>query len=86
MREMSDLYVTWDEYHTAIERLAARVHASDWEFNQIVCIARGGLRIGDTMSRIFDTPLAIRRWPSSSRNPMSKTPARCKVRSLSRRI
>jgi len=59
MREMSDLYVTWDEYHTAIERLAAQVHASGWEFNQIVCIARGGLRIGDTMSRIFDTPLAI---------------------------
>jgi hypoxanthine phosphoribosyltransferase len=56
---MSDLYVTWDEYHTAIERLAARVHASGWEFNQIVCVARGGLRVGDTMSRIFKTPLAI---------------------------
>ncbi len=56
---MSDLYVTWDEYHTAIERLAAQVHASDWQFDQIVCIARGGLRIGDTMSRIFKTPLAI---------------------------
>jgi len=56
---MSDLYVTWDEYHTAIELLAEQVHASGWEFNQIVCIARGGLRIGDTMSRIFDTPLAI---------------------------
>jgi uncharacterized protein len=56
---MSDLYVTWDDYHTAIERLAAQVHDSGWEFNQIVCIARGGLRIGDTMSRIFDTPLAI---------------------------
>jgi hypoxanthine phosphoribosyltransferase len=56
---MSDLYVTWDDYHTAIERLAAQVHASGWEFNQIVCIARGGLRIGDTMSRIFKTPLAI---------------------------
>jgi hypoxanthine phosphoribosyltransferase len=56
---MSDLYVTWDEYHTVIERFAAQVLTSGWEFNQIVCIARGGLRIGDTMSRIFDTPLAI---------------------------
>jgi hypoxanthine phosphoribosyltransferase len=56
---MADLYVTWDEYHTAIERLAAQVHASGLEFNQIVCIARGGLRIGDTMSRIFNIPLAI---------------------------
>jgi hypoxanthine phosphoribosyltransferase len=56
---MSDLYVTWDEYHAAIERLAAQVYASGWRFDQIVCIARGGLRIGDTMSRIFKTPLAI---------------------------
>jgi hypoxanthine phosphoribosyltransferase len=57
--DMTDLYVTWDDYHTAIERLAAQVHASAWEFNQIVCIARGGLRVGDTMSRIFKLPLAI---------------------------
>jgi uncharacterized protein len=27
--------------------------------NQIVCIARGGLRVGDQLSRIFDLPLAI---------------------------
>jgi uncharacterized protein len=56
---MSDLYVTWDQYHGAIERLAGQVHTSGWEFNQIVCIARGGLRVGDTLSRIFKTPLAI---------------------------
>ncbi len=56
---MADLYVTWADYHTAIERLAVTVHASGWRFNQIVCIARGGLRVGDTMSRIFNLPLAI---------------------------
>ena len=56
---MADLYVTWTDYHTAIERLAVAVHASGWRFNQIVCIARGGLRVGDTMSRIFKLPLAI---------------------------
>src|SRR4029078_9983637 len=28
-------------------------------FNQIICIARGGMRVGDVLSRIFDTPLAI---------------------------
>jgi len=56
---MADLYVSWSDYHRAIERLAARVHDSGWPFNQIVCIARGGLRIGDTLSRIFDLPLAI---------------------------
>jgi len=56
---MADLYVTWDDYHRAIERLAATIHGSGWRFNQIVCIARGGLRVGDTLSRIFQLPLAI---------------------------
>lgn len=56
---MADLHVTWDDYHQAIERLAAAIHDSGWRFNQIVCIARGGLRIGDTLSRIFKLPLAI---------------------------
>ncbi len=56
---MADLYVTWDDYHQTIERLAAQIHDSGWRFNQIVCIARGGLRIGDTLSRIFRLPLAI---------------------------
>ncbi|RPH99118.1 MAG: phosphoribosyltransferase [Zetaproteobacteria bacterium] len=56
---MADLYVTWDDYHLAIERLAATIHESGWRFNQIVCVARGGLRVGDTLSRIFKLPLAI---------------------------
>lgn len=56
---MPDLYVTWNDYHTSIERLAAQVHDSGWPFDQIVCIARGGLRVGDVMSRIFKRPLAI---------------------------
>jgi len=61
---MGDLYVSWSDYHKTIERLAVRVHASGWRFNQIVCIARGGLRVGDTLSRIFDQPLAIISTPS----------------------
>jgi len=56
---MSDLYVSWSDYHRSIERLAAKVHASGWRFNQVVCIARGGLRVGDIVSRIFKLPLAI---------------------------
>jgi hypoxanthine phosphoribosyltransferase len=56
---MPDLYVSWSEYHEKIERLALNIHESDWSFNQIVCIAKGGLRIGDTLARIFDQPLAI---------------------------
>jgi len=56
---MSDLYVSWSEYHYKIECLAAKVYQSQWEFNQIVCLARGGLRIGDLLSRIYNRPLAI---------------------------
>lgn len=56
---MADLYVSWSDYHRTIERLGKRVHQSGYRFNQIVCIARGGLRVGDALSRIFKTPLAI---------------------------
>lgn len=56
---MAELRVGWDEYHRLVERLALAVHASGWAFDQIVCIARGGLRVGDTLSRIFAKPLAV---------------------------
>lgn len=54
-----DLWVTWDQYHHAIERLALLVHESGWKFDQVLCLARGGLRPGDVFCRIFDVPLAI---------------------------
>jgi len=53
------LHVSWEEYNTLTERLALTVHDSGYRFNQIICIARGGLRVGDVLSRIFDLPLAI---------------------------
>ena len=53
------LHVSWDEYNKLTERLALIVHESGYEFNQIICIARGGLRVGDVLSRIFELPLAI---------------------------
>ena len=56
---MAELYVSWDRYHQNIETLAAKIYHSNWEFNQIVCLARGGLRIGDILSRIYSKPLAI---------------------------
>jgi uncharacterized protein len=56
---MSDLYVSWSDYHRKIEDLAVKIHESKWEFDRIVCLARGGLRVGDILSRIFDKPLAI---------------------------
>ena len=56
---MPTLNVSWEQYHTLIERLALKVHESGWRFNQVICIARGGLRVGDVVSRIFELPLAI---------------------------
>lgn len=54
-----DLYVSWDEYHRLVERLALVIHDSRWKFDSILCLARGGLRVGDIISRIYDMPLAI---------------------------
>jgi hypoxanthine phosphoribosyltransferase len=56
---MNDLYVTWDDYHRLVERLIAQVHESGYKFDAILCLARGGLRIGDVISRVYDMPLAI---------------------------
>ncbi len=53
------LYVSWDEYHLLSERLALKVAHSGWAFDQILCLARGGMRPGDVLSRVFDKPLAI---------------------------
>jgi uncharacterized protein len=53
------LDIDWPQYNTLVERLAHNVHESGFRFNQIICIARGGLRVGDVLSRIFDQPLAI---------------------------
>lgn len=55
----TDLHVSWADYYQAIESLAVAVHESGWQFNQIVCLAKGGLRIGDILCRIYDQPLAI---------------------------
>jgi hypoxanthine phosphoribosyltransferase len=56
---MSDVYISWDDYHQQIEQLALQVYESGWQFNQVICLAKGGLRIGDIISRIYDLPLAI---------------------------
>jgi uncharacterized protein len=54
-----DLYISWSEYHQLIEQLAVKIYRSNWNFDGILCLARGGLRIGDILSRIYHKPLAI---------------------------
>ena len=53
------LYVANEEYNQLIEKLALKVYSSGWQFEQILCLARGGMRPGDILSRIFDKPLSI---------------------------
>ena len=57
--DSGDLFISWDEYNTKIEELAAQIYEDGYEFNQIVCIAKGGLRVGDILARIFDVPFAV---------------------------
>lgn len=56
---MKDLYVSWDEYNRLVEKLALMIHESGWSFDAIVCLARGGMRVGDVLSRLFDLPLGV---------------------------
>ncbi|MEQ4618601.1 MAG: phosphoribosyltransferase [Corticimicrobacter sp.] len=55
----TDVWVSWEDYNRLIERLALQVYESGWAFDKIICLARGGVRVGDVMSRIFDVPLGI---------------------------
>lgn len=52
-----EMRVTWDEYERTVEKLAVLVHQhkkeTGWDFDQIICIARGGMLIGDIFSRLF---------------------------------
>lgn len=54
-----DLQVTWEAYHRKVEQLARIVRDSGIAADQIICIAKGGLRVGDILARIFKLPLAI---------------------------
>ena len=56
---MTTLNISWEEYHKKTEQLAVMVHDDGWQFNQVVCIAKGGMRVGDVFARIFNVPLAI---------------------------
>lgn len=53
------LWVDWEDYNRSIERLVRIVYDSGYQFDQALCLARGGLRVGDVFSRLFKVPLAI---------------------------
>jgi len=57
--ESGHRWVDWDEYHALIERLAIVVHESGYALDHALCLARGGLRVGDVFSRLFRVPLSV---------------------------
>jgi hypoxanthine phosphoribosyltransferase len=59
VRAVNHLHVNWDEYHRLIEGLALQVDSSGWTFDAVICLARGGLRVGDILSRVFERPLGV---------------------------
>ena len=52
-------WIDWREYHALIERLAMTVYESGYRFDHALCLARGGLRVGDVISRLFRVPLSV---------------------------
>lgn len=54
-----DLWVSWSEYHDLIEQLVLIIARSGIDFDHVLCLARGGLRVGDVISRVLDRPLSI---------------------------
>ena len=51
--------MSWQQYHRLIEHLALLLHHDGHEFDQIVALSRGGLRVGDALSRLFERPLVV---------------------------
>ena len=56
---MADLYITQEEYDDLVEELVLKVADDHYDFDTIICLARGGMRVGDVFSRVHDMPLAI---------------------------
>jgi hypoxanthine phosphoribosyltransferase len=53
-------YITWQEYSDLIQKLAKKIYMEKSNnFDQIICLARGGVPLGDALSRLFNLPLAI---------------------------
>lgn len=53
------IVISWFEYRLLVNQLIKIVSQSNYEFNQIVAIVRGGFYVGDPFSRFFKVPLAL---------------------------
>ncbi len=51
--------ISWDEFERLSVDLAKNIQESNQKYDQIVCVARGGLLLGRLLSEILDLPLGI---------------------------
>ena len=68
------------EYYILMDRLVAKVKASAIPFNYIVAIARGGLAVGERLSRQLEIPLAIvaaENWPAGKKQDSVRFSRHC---------
>lgn len=56
---MAERTYSWNQYICLCERLVAEVAKSNYSFDSLLCLSRGGMRPGDFFSRVYDMPLAI---------------------------
>ena len=68
------LIINWDEYNKSIDKLAIEISDSGFVPSFIICIARGGLRVGDILSRIFKVKcgyLGVESYSASEKNKVA---------------
>lgn len=56
---MKHLRVNDEQYNDLIERLILKVDEDGYQFDSLLCLARGGMRVGDLFSRVHNMPLAV---------------------------
>lgn len=68
------LLIDWNEYNKSIDNLAIKISDSGFNPSFIICIARGGLRVGDILSRIFNVKcgyLGVESYSSEKENQIA---------------
>ena len=70
------LIIDWDTYNKSIDKLALQINDSGYIPSFIICIARGGLRVGDILSRIFNVKcgyLGVESYSAKKKNQIANT-------------
>ena len=71
-----NLIIDWDTYNKSIDKLALQINDSGYSPSFIICIARGGLRVGDMLSRIFNVKcgyLGVESYSAKKKNQIANT-------------